>query len=67
MLHAVDIIHPDLATAGGLLETKKIGDYAERIGVAMALHMAGFTCLFYGKCPLCSSDPEFSCTGTSFG
>jgi L-alanine-DL-glutamate epimerase-like enolase superfamily enzyme len=39
--HAVDIIHPDLATAGGLLETKKIGDYAEERGVAMAMHFAG--------------------------
>lgn len=38
---AVDIIHPDLATAGGLLETKKIGDYAEEKGVAMAMHFAG--------------------------
>jgi len=38
---AVDVIQPDLATAGGLLETKKIGDYAEDNGVAMALHMAG--------------------------
>lgn len=39
--HAVDMIHPDLATSGGLLETKKIGDYAEEHGVAMALHFAG--------------------------
>jgi L-alanine-DL-glutamate epimerase-like enolase superfamily enzyme len=39
--HAVDIVHPDLATAGGLLETKKIGDYAEEHGVAMAMHFAG--------------------------
>jgi L-alanine-DL-glutamate epimerase-like enolase superfamily enzyme len=39
--HAVDIIHPDLATSGGLLETKKIGDYAEDGGVAMAMHFAG--------------------------
>jgi L-alanine-DL-glutamate epimerase-like enolase superfamily enzyme len=38
---AVDMVHPDLATAGGLLETKKIGDYAEEKGVAMALHFAG--------------------------
>jgi L-alanine-DL-glutamate epimerase-like enolase superfamily enzyme len=38
---AIDIVHPDLATAGGLLETKKIGDYAEEKGVAMALHFAG--------------------------
>jgi L-alanine-DL-glutamate epimerase-like enolase superfamily enzyme len=40
-IHAVDIVHPDLATAGGILETKKIGDYAEEHGVAMALHQAG--------------------------
>ena len=38
---AVDIVHPDLATSGGLLETKKIGDYAEERGVAMAMHFAG--------------------------
>jgi len=40
-IHAVDIVHPDLATSGGILETKKIGDYAEEHGVAMALHQAG--------------------------
>lgn len=39
--HAVDMIHPDLASSGGILETKKIGDYAEEKGVAMALHWAG--------------------------
>ncbi|WP_018612625.1 mandelate racemase/muconate lactonizing enzyme family protein [Segetibacter koreensis] len=38
---AVDIIHPDLATSGGLLETKRIGDYAEEHGIAMAMHQAG--------------------------
>jgi L-alanine-DL-glutamate epimerase-like enolase superfamily enzyme len=40
-IHALDIVHPDLATSGGLLETKKIGDYAEEHGVAMAMHQAG--------------------------
>ena len=39
--HAVDIIHPDLATSGGILETKKIGDLAQEGGVAMAMHFAG--------------------------
>lgn len=39
--HAVDYIHPDLASAGGILETKKIGDYAEERGVGMAMHFAG--------------------------
>ncbi|MEO6685000.1 MAG: mandelate racemase/muconate lactonizing enzyme family protein [Dyadobacter sp.] len=38
---AVDIIHPDLASSGGLLETKRIGDYAEDHGIAMAMHFAG--------------------------
>lgn len=40
-IHATDIVHPDLASSGGLLETKKIGDYAEEHGIAMALHQAG--------------------------
>ena len=39
--HAVDIIHPDLATSGGILETKKIGDGAQELGVPMAMHFAG--------------------------
>jgi L-alanine-DL-glutamate epimerase-like enolase superfamily enzyme len=38
---AVNVIHPDLATSGGILETKKIGDLAQEYGVSMALHMAG--------------------------
>src|SRR2546427_1965118 len=39
--HAVDKIHPDLATSGGILETHKIGDMAEEFGVPMAMHFAG--------------------------
>ncbi|WP_335967274.1 mandelate racemase/muconate lactonizing enzyme family protein [Galbibacter sp. PAP.153] len=38
---SVDIIHPDLASSGGLLETKRIGDYAEGFGIGMAMHQAG--------------------------
>jgi L-alanine-DL-glutamate epimerase-like enolase superfamily enzyme len=38
---AVSVIHPDLATSGGILETKRIGDYAQEHGIAMAMHMAG--------------------------
>jgi L-alanine-DL-glutamate epimerase-like enolase superfamily enzyme len=38
---AISICQPDLATAGGLLETKKIGDLAMEHGIAMAMHMAG--------------------------
>jgi L-alanine-DL-glutamate epimerase-like enolase superfamily enzyme len=40
-MEAVDMIHPDLASSGGLLETKKIGDYAMERGVPMAMHFAG--------------------------
>ena len=40
-MEAVDMIHPDLASSGGLLETKKIGDYAMEHGVPMAMHFAG--------------------------
>jgi L-alanine-DL-glutamate epimerase-like enolase superfamily enzyme len=38
--HAVDYIQPDLATAGGILETKRIGDYAEEHGIPMVQHCA---------------------------
>ena len=49
---ACDIIHPDIINAGGILETKKIGDYAEEAGIPMAIHtnsspiafMAGVHC-----------------------
>ena len=38
---AVSIIHPDLATSGGILETKRIADYCYEAGVGVALHQAG--------------------------
>lgn len=37
---AIDIVQPDLLTAGGMLETKKIADYAERHGLPTVLHCA---------------------------
>ena len=36
---AVSIIHPDIASVGGLLEMKKVGDLAQEYGVPMAIHM----------------------------
>jgi gluconate/galactonate dehydratase len=36
----VSVIHPDVLTTGGILETKKIGDMAQDYGVSMAIHMA---------------------------
>ncbi len=37
---ALSVVHPDVLSAGGILETKKVGDLAYERGVAMALHMA---------------------------
>ncbi len=38
---AVDIIHPDLLTSGGMIETKKIADYAHVFGIKTMMHCAG--------------------------
>ncbi|QGN34593.1 mandelate racemase/muconate lactonizing enzyme family protein [Microlunatus sp. Gsoil 973] len=37
---AIRVVHPDPATSGGITETKRLGDYAEEKGIAMALHLA---------------------------
>jgi len=37
---ALDVLHPDLLTSGGMMETKQIADYAERYGLPTALHCA---------------------------
>jgi L-alanine-DL-glutamate epimerase-like enolase superfamily enzyme len=38
--NAVNIIHPDLLTSGGMLETKRIADYAYQFGVRTMMHCA---------------------------
>lgn len=45
---AVNMVHPDPVSAGGYLETKKIGDYAQQHGIAMALHHASSPITFMG-------------------
>jgi L-alanine-DL-glutamate epimerase-like enolase superfamily enzyme len=57
--HAVDIIHPDLSSSGGLLETKKIGDYAEEKGVAMAMHFAGTPVAFMANVHCAAATQNF--------
>jgi L-alanine-DL-glutamate epimerase-like enolase superfamily enzyme len=37
---SLSVIHPDVLTAGGILETKKISDLAALYGAAMCIHMA---------------------------
>ncbi len=38
---AVDIIQPDMETSGGILETKRIADFAAEYGVPVVFHHAG--------------------------
>jgi len=57
--HAIDLIHPDLATAGGILETKRIGDYAEEKGVAMAMHFAGLPVSFMANVHCAAATQNF--------
>ncbi|MSO23848.1 MAG: hypothetical protein EXQ58_11515 [Acidobacteria bacterium] len=52
------MIHPDLASSGGLLETKKIGDYAEERGDAMVMHFAGS--------PVCMADVHCAAATRNF-
>ncbi len=56
---AVDILHPDLLTAGGMLETKKIADYGERYGLPTALHFAGSPIAFMANLHTAAAIPSF--------
>jgi L-alanine-DL-glutamate epimerase-like enolase superfamily enzyme len=56
---AVDIIHPDLLTSGGMAETKRITDYAERYGIPTALHFAGSPIAFMANLHTAASIPSF--------
>ena len=56
---AVDIIHPDLLTSGGMLETKKIADYGERFGLPTALHFAGSPIAFMANLHCAAAIPSF--------
>ena len=57
--HAVDMIQPDLASSGGILETKKIGDYAEEKGVPMAMHFAGSPICFMANIHCAAATENF--------
>ena len=46
---AVDIVHPDPNTAGGILETKRIGDYASANGIGFMHHHAAGPVSFLGS------------------
>lgn len=56
---AVDILHPDLLTSGGMLETKRIADYGERHGLPTALHFAGSPIAFMANLHTAAAIPSF--------
>jgi len=56
---AIDIIQPDLLTAGGMLETKKIADYAERYGLPTVLHCASSPIGFMANVHCAAAIPSF--------
>jgi L-alanine-DL-glutamate epimerase-like enolase superfamily enzyme len=58
---AVNMIAPDLATSGGILETKKIGDLAMEGGVPMAIHFAGTPVLFMASVHCAAATENFLC------
>lgn len=58
-MRAVDVIHPDLLTSGGMAETKRIADYAERYGLLTALHFAGSPIAFMANVHLAAAIPSF--------
>jgi L-alanine-DL-glutamate epimerase-like enolase superfamily enzyme len=57
--HALDIIHPDLLSSGGMLETKRIADYAEDHGIPTALHFAGSPIAFMANLHCAAAIPSF--------
>lgn len=56
---AIDILHPDLLTSGGMMETKKIADYGERYGIPTALHCAGSPIGFMANVHTAAAIPSF--------
>jgi galactonate dehydratase len=56
---AVDIIHPDLAFAGGITGTRKIADYAAQFRTPVALHNVGSLVLTYANAHFGASIQNF--------
>ncbi|GAB5374196.1 MAG: mandelate racemase/muconate lactonizing enzyme family protein [Acuticoccus sp.] len=56
---AFDILHPDLLTSGGILETKRISDDGEREGIPTALHFAGSPIAFAANLHCAASISSF--------
>ncbi|MDZ4709569.1 MAG: mandelate racemase/muconate lactonizing enzyme family protein [Saprospiraceae bacterium] len=57
--HSVDIVHPDPNTAGGILETKRIGDYASLNGIGFMAHHAAGPISFLGSVHAAAATENF--------
>jgi L-alanine-DL-glutamate epimerase-like enolase superfamily enzyme len=56
---AVSVIHPDILSTGGMLETKRIADYAAEHGVGVAVHMAESPVACMAAAHTCASFEHF--------
>ena len=65
--HAVDILHPDLATSGGILETKKIGDAIQEYGVGHGHAFRRHASVLHGERALRRGHGEFPGARKPFG
>ncbi len=64
---AADIIHPDLAFAGGLTGTRKIADYAALTRTPVALHNVGSLVLCYANAHFGASIQNFYRSESALG
>jgi len=64
---AVDIIHPDLAFAGGITGTRKIADYAALTRTPVALHNVGSLVLCYANAHLGAAIQNFYRSESALG
>lgn len=64
---AVDIVHPDLAFAGGFTGTRKIADYAQLTRTPVALHNVGSLVLCYASAHFGSAIHNFYRSESALG
>ena len=64
---AVDIIHPDLAFAGGITGVRKIADYAQLTRTPVALHNVGTLVLTYASAHFGASIQNFYRSESALG
>ncbi|MFC1539412.1 enolase C-terminal domain-like protein, partial [Candidatus Latescibacterota bacterium] len=56
---AVALIHPDLGSSGGILETKKIGDIAMEHGISMVIHGCNYHLRMYASIHCAAATENF--------